>query len=105
MNNSDKNWEIIRNAVRESFQDADVRLFGSRARGDATPESDYDILVIINQKLTVKQKLLARTTIRKRLLRSGIRCDLLIQSKKDIEKKKKLPGHLLRSILKEAIVL
>jgi predicted nucleotidyltransferase len=32
--------------VRERFTDADVWAFGSRARGDATRESDLDVCVV-----------------------------------------------------------
>ncbi len=34
--------------VRDRFHDAAVWVFGSRSRGDATPESDLDCLVVIN---------------------------------------------------------
>ena len=33
-------------AIRQVVPDADVILYGSRARGDATEYSDYDILVL-----------------------------------------------------------
>ena len=52
-----------------------------------------------------KEKLLVRTNIRKELLKVGIRSDILIQSKSEIEKKKNLPGHIVKGILKEAVVL
>jgi predicted nucleotidyltransferase len=35
----------IRQALSDSI--VDVRLFGSEARGEATPESDIDVLVIV----------------------------------------------------------
>jgi predicted nucleotidyltransferase len=35
-------------AIRRVVPDADVILYGSRARGDADEYSDYDILVITN---------------------------------------------------------
>jgi predicted nucleotidyltransferase len=35
-------------AIRQVVPDADVILYGSRARGDASKYSDYDILVIVN---------------------------------------------------------
>jgi predicted nucleotidyltransferase len=34
--------------VREQFPDADVWAFGSRARGDATWESDLDVCVVVD---------------------------------------------------------
>jgi predicted nucleotidyltransferase len=35
-------------AIRQVVSDADVILYGSRARGDADEYSDYDILVLTN---------------------------------------------------------
>jgi predicted nucleotidyltransferase len=38
--------EVVRRLV-EAYQPGRVYLFGSVARGDAGPDSDYDILVIV----------------------------------------------------------
>lgn len=35
--------------IRRMYQDAKVYLFGSRARGDARPESDYDLIIVSRQ--------------------------------------------------------
>ena len=39
------------NAVQSSLRSeiVDVQLFGSKARGDATPESDVDVLVVVRR--------------------------------------------------------
>jgi len=104
----DKNkeiFELIKATVCKYLPDAEVLLFGSRARKDAKPDSDYDILVITNVELDPKQKLPLKTTIRKELLKSGVRSDILIQSRKEVKKKKRLPGHIIKNILSEAILL
>ena len=43
---------IIRTKLLNEFGDEikDVVLFGSRAKGDSTINSDYDILIILNKK-------------------------------------------------------
>jgi len=97
--------EIIKHTSREYLPDAEVLLFGSRARKNASIDSDYDILLITNSELLPKDKLPIRTKIRKSLLEIGIRSDILIQSKSEVEKKKRLPGHIVRKILREAIIL
>ncbi|HSW01216.1 MAG TPA: nucleotidyltransferase domain-containing protein [Sedimentisphaerales bacterium] len=45
-----------RRAIRRAVPDADVILYGSRARGDATEHSDYDILVLVDQPVNVALK-------------------------------------------------
>ncbi len=41
-------------AVKKVSPDADIVLFGSRARGDAQEYSDYDILILVDQKADLK---------------------------------------------------
>jgi uncharacterized protein len=97
--------EIIKASARKHIAYAEIMLFGSRARKDSTSESDYDILIIVDQYLSPAEKLPLKTSIRKDLLKSGIRSDILIQSKMEVEAKKKLPGHIIRTIYKEAVFL
>jgi len=97
--------EIIKQTSRMYLPDAEVFLFGSRARKNASTDSDYDILLVTNIELLPKDKLPIRTKIRKSLLAIGIRSDILIQSKTEVEIKKNLPGHIVRKILREAILL
>ena len=40
----------IKTLVKEIDQDADIILYGSRARGDEHPDSDWDILILVNSK-------------------------------------------------------
>jgi predicted nucleotidyltransferase len=40
----------IKNLVREIDPTADVILYGSRARGDEHPESDWDLLILVNSQ-------------------------------------------------------
>ena len=105
MKNNDQIVEVIKNTVHEYLPDAEVLLFGSQVRNEASAESDYDILLITKTNLSPKEKLPLRTKIRKSLLLIGVRSDILIQSKSEVEKKKNLPGHIVRKILREAILL
>jgi predicted nucleotidyltransferase len=40
-------------AIRTVVPDADVILYGSRARGDAKDDSDYDLLVLVDRPADV----------------------------------------------------
>ena len=95
----------IKEIAKQYFSDADVMLFGSRANDSANDKSDYDVLIITKQSLSPEDKTPFRTQIRKDLLKLGIRSDILIQSRTEVEKKKKLPGHLIRNIMRDAILI
>jgi predicted nucleotidyltransferase len=41
--------EIVRRLV-ETLQPERIYLFGSRARGEARPDSDYDLLVVVKER-------------------------------------------------------
>lgn len=97
--------DIIKNTAWSFLPDAEVLLFGSRARRDEKSDSDYDILLITKRSLSPKEKLPLKTKIRKALLLVGVRSDILIQSKSEIDQKKRLPGHIVRRIISEAITL
>jgi uncharacterized protein len=41
---------LCKAAVREVAPEADLILYGSRARGDAREDSDYDLLVLVDRE-------------------------------------------------------
>lgn len=102
---SDNALAMIGEVARCVIPGARVLLFGSHARGEADPESDYDILVITEQPVDIRSKFALRTSIRKQLLERGIRCDVLIQSEQEIQTKKELPGHVVRGALRDGVPL
>ena len=72
-----------------------ILLFGSRARGDFVPYSDYDIAVIlrsVNDKLKVIERL-------RRLKPEGIDLDLIVLSVDDLR------DPLIRSMLSDRKIL
>lgn len=40
---------LIRTTIRKSEPTAQIILYGSRARGDARPDSDWDVLAIVDK--------------------------------------------------------
>jgi predicted nucleotidyltransferase len=102
---SDNALSTIKGTVLSVVPGARVLLFGSRARGEASPASDYDLLVVLERPLDVKSKFALRTHLRKLLLEKGIRSDVLVQSDEEIQRKRQLPGHIVRSALREGVPL
>ena len=102
---SDNALATIGEVARSVLPGAQILLFGSHARGQAGPESDYDILIITDQPLDIRSKFVLRTHIRKSLLEHGIRCDVLLQSGQEVQRKKELPGHIVRSALRDGVPL
>lgn len=45
----EKVLDMIRTTVRAQELDAQIILYGSRARGDARDDSDWDIVIILNK--------------------------------------------------------
>lgn len=42
----------IKKIVKEQEPSAKIYLYGSRSRGSATPQSDWDLLILLNNKIT-----------------------------------------------------
>lgn len=49
---SEKLIKLVEHAIHSVVPDADIILYGSRARGDEGRLSDWDFLILINQPLT-----------------------------------------------------
>ena len=60
-------------------------LFGSRARGTARDDSDYDVLVILKQPCSQLEKYAIANRIRSHLAQHLIPADVLVKTKEDIK--------------------
>lgn len=46
----------VRDRIRDNYPDAEVILYGSFARGQADPESDVDVLVLLGKDVNADEK-------------------------------------------------
>ena len=97
------NINEIKKVISFYLPEADIIMFGSRARGDNQLSSDYDFLIISKDTLDDQQRLHFQALIRKSLAEKFILADIIIHSRKGIEKKRNLPGHIVRSAMKEGV--
>lgn len=103
-----KNQEIIKKIIQVaefSHPDSEVILFGSRARGDSSYDSDWDLLILLNQsRITFEQETKIMDDYYELELSTGIVISPLIYTKKDWETKYAfIPLHV--NINKEGVKL
>lgn len=75
--------QLIKINISEIDPEAQVILYGSRARGDARDDSDWDILVLTNYPVTYKKEKLFRDHLYDLELETGESLSLFIYSKNE----------------------
>ncbi|HEY4149505.1 MAG TPA: nucleotidyltransferase domain-containing protein [Chitinophagaceae bacterium] len=97
-------YHIIKSTVSSFLPESKVLLFGSRARGHADKESDYDLLIVTHDTFAPRIKMNWESKIRKALIYSlKVPFDVIVESEKDVNEKKSLTGHIIYYAMKEAI--
>ena len=80
-----------------------IILFGSRARGEARPDSDWDLCVLIDRDLRFDQRRQLLTEIKRELARLRVPNDIVLKSRKQFHRTKTCPGHLSYEIAREGV--
>jgi uncharacterized protein len=93
--------EMVRRIVRE-FHPERIIVFGSRARGDAGPHSDVDLLIVMRDAAPKRQKAVA---IYRLLAGIGLSKDIIIVTPDEIERFRDVPGTTIQPALREGRVL
>lgn len=90
--------EIVRRLV-EAFQPERIYLFGSKARGDAGPDSDYDLMVLVPETRELGYRLAQRA--HSLLWDTGTATDVLVWSEERFQSRLQLHASLPATIGRE----
>ena len=93
--------EIV-GALVERFHPFAIILFGSRARGDHRPDSDVDLLVVLQ---SVADKRRAAAAMRDALAQIPVAKDIIVATPPEIAEGRNLSGSILRPALRDGKVL
>jgi uncharacterized protein len=94
--------EIVRNLI-EAYEPITIYLFGSKARGDAGPDSDYDLMVIVPDDASPERR---RSQLAyKCLWDTSKAADVLVWTKGAFVSRSHLKASLPGTILREGRLL
>ena len=94
--------KVITDRIVENFHPQEIILFGSHARGEATVNSDVDLLVVFPELSSKRQMTLA---IRQALSDLPIAKDIVVTTPQEIAEYGHLVGTVLKPALQEGQVL
>lgn len=94
--------EVVHRLV-EAYQPERIYLFGSVARGDAGPDSDYDIMVVVPDD-AVRERQDSRTGYQA-LYGLGIAKDIVVWTRTEFEKRLHLKASLPSTVQREGKLL
>ncbi len=99
-------YSLIRNTVNATIPGSRVILFGSQARNSSDSKSDFDLLVITPNVSNIEEKKRWYRILDKIFVEQiKIPVDLIISNEKEVLEKQKLPGNIIRTVLREGISL
>ena len=94
--------EVVGRLV-EAYRPERIYLFGSVARGDAGPDSDYDILVVVGDDAPAERR---RSRLAYEVLwGTGVAADVLVWSVGQFESRVHLASSLPATVIREGKLL
>ena len=93
---------MIRNYINTIDPGADVILYGSRARGDERPDSDWDILILTNNAADLMTERKFRNKLYDLELETGEALSVFVYSKSDWQTRQRITPFF-HSVSREGI--
>ncbi len=94
--------ELLRRLV-PAYRPERVYLFGSRARGEAGPDSDYDLLLVVPDDASADRR---RSRLAYEVLRgTGVAADVLVCTRSWFDRREGLKASLPGTVLREGRLL
>lgn len=102
--------EFAAKIIREEFAASGITvkqliLFGSQSRGNAAPDSDWDFLVCVEDKLPFSDKIKISTRIQRRLAEKFISADVIIKSEARLMRERGNVGVITYYALKDGVLV
>ena len=89
--------------LAEAYKPERIYLFGSTARGDAGPDSDYDLLVVVADDAPPERR---RSRLAYEVLRgTGTAADVVVCTRSYFEARRSLKASLPGTVLREGRVV
>ncbi|MFW5851572.1 MAG: nucleotidyltransferase domain-containing protein [Bacteroidota bacterium] len=82
--------KLIRDSINQVDSDTEVILYGSRARGDERPDSDWDLLILTNYTVDLLIERKFRDKLYDLELETGEPFSIFIYSKSDWQTKQRI---------------
>jgi predicted nucleotidyltransferase len=102
--NAQQTFQAIKSTVSAFLPGSRVLLFGSRARGQADMDGDYDLLVVTNDTFAPRVKMDWENKIRRALVYAfKAPFDVILESETEVSEKRNLNGHIVHYAMKEAV--
>lgn len=97
--------EKMARRLARRFKPEQIILFGSHARGTAGPDSDVDLLVVMPLKNPRREKRDKEVEMRVTLHDFYIPFDIIVVTPEEVERRRNIPGTIVRPALLEGKVL
>ena len=102
MENTEELLDEIAARIREAVHPARIILFGSRARGESGPQSDFDILIVAPSSLPRWKRTMP---IYRLLAGVGVPKDIVWWTPEEVEEWRGVRSHFINTVLREGRVL